>query len=272
MAAPTAGAPVLVSGPEGQWDEVLRPLATRGTVVTYGRVADWLPGETEERVLRPLLGPRDWARFHRLSHRRVREGFLASRLLLKHTAARVLASRPEAVDLAYKPGGRPYLRGCDQIDISLSHTEEVMVVGVTRRGLLGVDVERAERPMVGTGVEFQACTPHERALLDSLPEQTRNKALVRLWTLKEAYSKAIGQGLRFRFTEFGFTLDDARIRLQRPDGSPGTGPEWSFGTYALESDYVVSAALRDEGFGAAADTAADTTLDQSLLGVLLGRL
>ena len=31
--------------------------------------------------------------------------------------------------------------------------------------------------------------------------------MVRLWTLKEAYSKALGQGLRFRFTEFGFGLD-----------------------------------------------------------------
>lgn len=249
-----------VPGPCGPWGEVLEVLAARGTVLVHGRVAGWLPEESADHALRPLLG-RDFTRYDRITHPRVRAGFLASRLMLKHTAARVLADAPEAVELAYKPGGRPYLRGCDQIDVSLSHTGEVMVVGVTRRGLLGVDVERVARPMAGTDVESQVCTPHERALLDSLPEKSRNSALVRLWTLKEAYTKAMGQGLRLRFTEFGFTPDDAPISLRRPDGSPAAVGEWTFASYALESAYVVSSALREEGPGVVVDLAADAAFD-----------
>jgi 4'-phosphopantetheinyl transferase len=265
-----AGSPVLVPGPAGPWQRVLDALAVGGSTVAYGKLTDWIPAQHDQDWLRPLLG-RDWDRYEKLSHPRVRDGFLASRLLLKFTAAAVLRTRPELVELAYKPGGRPYLRGCDQIDISLSHTEELMVVGITRRGLLGVDAELADRRMAGTGVEFQACTPHERALLEQLPDDgRRNTALVRLWTLKEAYSKAIGQGLRFRFTEFGFSMDGSRVRVLRPDGSPGTGEEWTFSTFVLEERYAVSVALCDDGFGNT-ETAAGTMLDERLLNVLLAQ-
>ncbi|MFS8200181.1 4'-phosphopantetheinyl transferase family protein [Streptomyces sp. CWNU-52B] len=251
VAVPAAGL-LPVSGPGGPWEEALEVLAARGTVLVHGRVADWLPEETGAHALRPLLG-RDWKRYERIAHPRVRAAFLASRLMLRHTAARALSEAPDAVELAYKPEGRPYLRGCEQLDISLSHTAELMVAGVTSRGLLGVDVERVARPLAGTGLESEVCTPHERSLLEALPAESRNSALVRLWTLKEAYTKAIGQGLRFRFTEFGLACDDAAIGLRRPDGSPAGGEEWSFASWALDSEYVVGVALGEEGPGGAVD-------------------
>lgn len=263
------GRPLLIEGPDGPWELVRRRLAEAGGVMVYGRLDDWLPGDPDDPRLRLLLG-RDWARAQRMTHRHIRSRFVAARLLLKHAAAAVIETRPELLDLAYKPGGRPYLRGCDQIDISLSHTDELLVVGITRRGRIGVDVELADRPMSGTGTEDQACTPYELTMLNAMAANRRNGALVRLWTLKEAYSKAIGQGLRFQFTEFGFRLGDPRARVLRPDGSPGTGDEWTFGTCAVDRRYTVSVALFDAGFGDTVDTAAGTMLDPGLFEALTG--
>ncbi|MGH3415423.1 MAG: 4'-phosphopantetheinyl transferase family protein [Actinocrinis sp.] len=263
------GRPLLIESPAGPWDAVRERLADTGSVMVYGRLDDWLPGDPDDPRLRLLLG-RDWARAQRMAHRHIRSRFVAARLLLKHAAAQVLETRAELLDLAYKPGGRPYLRGCDQIDVSLSHTEGLLVVGITRRGRIGVDVELADRSMAGTGTEDQACTPYELAMLNAMAASRRNGALVRLWTLKEAYSKAIGQGLRFQFTEFGFRLGDPRARVLRPDGSPGTGDEWSFGTCAVDRRYTVSVALFDAGFGDTVDTAAGTMLDPGLFEALTG--
>lgn len=131
-------------------------------------------------------------------------------------------------------------------------------------------MELADRQMAGTGTEDQACTPYELAMLNAMSETRRNGALVRLWTLKEAYSKAIGQGLRFQFTQFGFRLGDPRAQVLRPDGSPGTGDEWSFGTCAVDRRYTVSVALFDAGFGDTVDTAAGTMLDPSMFEALTG--
>lgn len=92
---------------------------------------------------------------------------------------------------------------------------------------------------------------------------------MRLWTLKEAYSKAIGQGIRFRFTEFGFGPQDRNVQVLRPDGAPGTGDEWTFHTCLVDRAYTVSVALFDAGFGDTSDTAAATMLDAGLIEALV---
>lgn len=265
---PPMGPPIRVGGPHGRWDEVRAAVARCGSVVVHDQLEEWLPEDLDDPGLKPLLG-RDYARFARMAHPQVRSRFVASRLLLKHAACAVVDATPQTVDLAYRPGGRPYLRGMDQIDISLSHTESLLLVGLTRRGWIGVDAELTNRPMLGSGTERQICTPHETELLANVPEERRNAALVRLWTLKEGYSKAIGQGLRFRFTEFGFGPQDRPVQVLRPDGSPGTGDEWTFDTHLVGGRYTVSTALYDAGFGDTDDTAAATMLDEGFLEAMV---
>ncbi|KQZ06925.1 phosphopantetheinyl transferase [Streptomyces sp. Root55] len=263
------GQPLHADGPGGPWDAVHAQLLRTGTALIHGTMPAWLPSGGTDEELRRRLG-RDWQRYENLTRPLMRDRFVASRLLLRHAAAAVLHTAPELVDLAYQPGGRPYVRGCDQIDISLSHTEEMMVVGITRLGRIGVDVERADRRLAHTGSENQACTPYEKALLDAGGEGARNDAMVRLWTLKEAYSKALGQGLRFRFTGFGFSTEDGVTRLVRPDGSPVQGGEWQFATFPAGDGYVVSVAVCDTGFGELSDLSVATTLDAGMLDTLLG--
>ena len=274
LPAPSAFAEPLQVTPQGPWHSVRRELAERGSVVVFARLQDWLsdwqPDTGADTALPALLG-RDWERFDQMTNRDVRARFLASRLLLKYAAGAVLEARPADIDLAYKPGGRPYLRGCDQVDISLSHTADLLVVGITRRGWIGVDAELSSRQLRGSAVERQICTPHETKLLARTGEQQRNAALVRLWTLKEAYSKAIGQGLRFRFTEFGFAPGARRVQVLRPDGTPGSGDEWSFCTWSVAGQYTVSVALVDFGFDDAVDVAAQTMLDEGMVDALLRR-
>ncbi|TXS54763.1 4-phosphopantetheinyl transferase family protein, partial [Streptomyces sp. me109] len=40
-----------------------------------------------------------------------------------------------------------------------------------------------------------------------MPEDERTVRLLHLWTLKEAYTKALGHGMRRRFAAFGFSRD-----------------------------------------------------------------
>ncbi|MDB1089571.1 4'-phosphopantetheinyl transferase superfamily protein [Streptomyces sp. ACA25] len=272
MPGPHVGIPEpLPTGTPGQLGHGVRAaLATSGTAVVHGSLDAWLPGPGRTGpALRRLLG-RDWQRYQRIPLPRMRERFAASRLLLRHVAGAAIDAAPESVDLSYQPGGRPYVRGCDQIDVSLSHTDEMLVVGVTRRGRIGVDVERRARRMAGTGSESQTCTPFERARLDPVDMRVRNDTLVRLWTLKEAYTKALGQGLRLRFTEFGFALRADGACLTGPAGEPAGEPDWSFGTFHLPGDYVVGAAVHDAGLGAGSDLSTLTALDEGMLDALLG--
>ncbi|GHE84092.1 hypothetical protein GCM10014715_45160 [Streptomyces spiralis] len=257
---PPLGEPIAVTPQGDSWDRVRDDLATLGSAIVHARLSDLEGHLPSGDGLRALLG-RDWTRYLDLTHADVRHRYAASRMLLKYAAAAVLDGDPDELELAYGPTGRPYLRGCDQIDISLSHTDDLLLVGLTTRGLIGVDAERTDREMYDSGLGRHICTPYELVLLAGMAPEERNQGLVRLWTLKEAYSKAIGQGMQFRFTEFGFGPDGRPVRVQRPDGTEGTGDEWLFRTVVLDG-YFVSAAVYDAGFGPLWDTHITTMLDQ----------
>ncbi|MBW1602490.1 4'-phosphopantetheinyl transferase superfamily protein [Streptomyces sp. JJ66] len=294
MPAPSAPPPVLLAAddPTGLRDGVAKALATSGSAVAHSALAPWRPGGPdggEPGDLRRRLG-RDFTRYERMTLPRMRERFAASRLLLRHVVAAAIETAPELVDLSYQPGGRPYVRGCDQIDISLSHTEDFLVAGVTRHGRIGVDAEHRARRMAGTGSESQACTPFERFRLDQAGPEGRNDLLVRLWTLKESYTKARGQGLRLRFTEFGFDLTGEGVRLVRPDGTPVGEGDWSFTLFEApgrtrgdsparvrgdapgeaREGYVVGTAVHDTGWSGVGGLSVETALDQGMFAALLG--
>ncbi|WP_437097931.1 4'-phosphopantetheinyl transferase family protein [Streptomyces flavidovirens] len=130
-------------------------------------------------------------------------------------------------------------------------------------GRIGLDAERADRRLNFDLVRAQMCTPAEVAELDALPEEQRAACALRLWTLKEAYTKALGQGMRLPFTEFGFGL--ALGGLRTPDGAAALGDEWAFATHPVLGRYLISAACHDAGLDPAGDTSVGTMLDQGLL-------
>jgi len=263
----TVAAPMLMTGPDASWLQVRRSMTWHGHAVVHAYTEQWKDAVLAAPELRALLGNRDWQRFTSLDQDQVRARFAASRLLVRYAAGAALQVSPEEVELGYKPGGRPYLRGCDQVDVTISHTRDLIVVGLNRRGRIGVDTELADRRVKYRDMRRHLCTPAERRWLGGLPEPEQERELLRLWTLKEAYTKALGQGMRLGFTEFGFG-PGGRVLLT-PEGEDASHGEWAFGTFALDRGYLVSVACHDAGHGAQADTAVGTMLDEGFLGEVL---
>jgi 4'-phosphopantetheinyl transferase len=259
---PGISAPVHVAGPDGPWHDVHDGIRLRGNAAVYATWGEWLPVLLTDPLLRPLLG-RDWQRYRRTPDAAIRYRFAASRLVVKYTAAAVLGAEPADLDLAYRIGGRPYLRGLDQIDLSLTHTDDLIAVGISCNGRIGVDAEPADRRVSFALLKEQVCTFAERRELARLGEREQAAALLRLWTLKEAYAKALGQGLRLSFTEFGFELDGGG--LLAPDGTPAARGEWSFATHTALGRYLISVACHDTGLDTSRDIAVATMLDAGLL-------
>lgn len=259
--------PRAVAGPDGPWDPVDRDLQAHGVALAYGSITQWLAALPGEADLRALLG-RDWEKYQARSGRKSADRFLATRALLKQLAARAVGVPPQELEFGYALTGRLYVRGCDQVDLNLSHTGDLMLVGLSTLGLIGVDVESADRRLYGSGGEQQMCTPDEVRLLAATDEADRNRRLVRQWTLKEAYTKALGQGMYFPFTEFGFQVDEEPPRLRRADGTPADRDAWSFRSLRVGERHLAGLALHDAGRGRISDTRAATTLDTRMLGAI----
>ncbi|MFF9042115.1 4'-phosphopantetheinyl transferase family protein [Streptomyces sp. NPDC014892] len=234
--------PVHVHGPGGPWHPVRADMARSGNAVVHTTWGEWLPAALTDPALCLLLG-RDWQRYRRTSDPAVRHRFVASRLVTKYTAAAALDTDPTELDLAYKIGGRPYLRGLDRIDVSLTHTEELIAVGVSRNGRIGIDAEPAGRRLDFELLSGHIATPAELRSMSVLSERARESELLKLWTVKEAYSKALGQGLRLGFSESDLGADGSG--LLAPDGTPAARGAWAFSTHRVLGRYLLSVARHD---------------------------
>jgi 4'-phosphopantetheinyl transferase len=251
--------PVILRGPQGPWSEVEHRLEEQGTVLAHGTVTRWAPAasggpvpadgaplDAGQSALRALLGE-EWGRYLAMRQESARVRFAASRSLLKHVSGCALGVAPAELELARLPGGRPYLRGCDHVDISLSHTGDLVLVGLTRRGGIGVDVEPAGREIGTPEDDRRMWTPAEARALAPLPPARKRREMLRLWTLKESYSKAIGQGMRMPFGAFGFTCCTRHPRMTTPDGLLVPDRGWAFGTRVVGGRYVIGWAVHETG-------------------------
>ncbi|MFI8765515.1 4'-phosphopantetheinyl transferase family protein [Streptomyces sp. NPDC053792] len=190
-----------------------RPLLVHGTVEEWARAAESRGGPPH---------PGDTARLRGLRDDRLRRRFLASRLLLRTTLGALAGRDPDGIALARTALGRPYAPDLPELDFSLSHTGSLLAVAVVRGGRVGVDAERPGRRM--SVLEHRMCTPHERAGLDArgLRGTARDAELLRLWTLKEAYTKALGTGLRHPPRTLGLDPADPAGRPALPGVAAGT--------------------------------------------------
>jgi 4'-phosphopantetheinyl transferase len=90
--------------------------------------------------------------------------------------------------------GKPRLAPAGGPCFNLSHAGELVVIAISA-GEVGVDIEPETSAPAALEAAAIACTPAEAAALDRLPAEQRPSAALRLWTAKEAYLKATGEGL-----------------------------------------------------------------------------
>lgn len=118
--------------------------------------------------------------------------FTVARGRLRQVLGAALGCDPAEVRFATGPG-KPRLAG-DGPAFNLSHAGDLALVAVARFEV-GVDVEHLASAPPWEEVAPVACTPAEVDALRRLPAARRDAAFCSLWTGKEAYLKATGDGL-----------------------------------------------------------------------------
>ena len=117
---------------------------------------------------------------------------------------------------------------------------------VTRQRRVGVDIEYLRSlPDLDTVAE-RMFSPGERAALRRLPLAQRHEGFFNGWTRKEAYIKAIGEGLSHPLDRFTVSLaPGAPARLEDVESDPAEAARWTLEALAPNPGCV--AALAVEG-------------------------
>lgn len=137
-----------------------------------------------------------------------RRRFVVSHAFLRRVLAAYLGGTPSEIEFEIEPQGKPVLAapaGSSRLEFNLAHSGEFAVVGVAWQQL-GVDIEITRDLEECETVAKRFFSSREYEALLALPSQERNQAFFRCWTRKEAFIKAVGQGLTFPLSSFDVTL------------------------------------------------------------------
>jgi 4'-phosphopantetheinyl transferase len=147
-----------------------------------------------------------------------------------------------------KPAICPRARPANSLSFNLSHTCGAIVLAVAPSRSLGVDVENENifRPLDPGNEDILA--PHERAALGSLPASQRTRRFLELWTLKEAYLKARGEGFAVKSEHSGFDFPSSLTLVFRPHPALGERSDhWHFWQFRFAPDLLVAVCAERQG-------------------------
>jgi 4'-phosphopantetheinyl transferase len=137
--------------------------------------------------------------------------FLARRAALRSLVARCLDCPADAVEIAYNDGGAPQVIAPAACFVSVSGRGPAAALAVSSLPV-GVDFEPATE--IVTPVADVLHTD-ERAMLAGLDEDGQSQRFLQIWTVKEAYVKALGVGFNRDPADiavhYGDAQDDLRI-------------------------------------------------------------
>jgi len=205
---------------------------------TLGELAATLTPEEHTRAARYL------ADLHR-------NRYIAARGQLRVCLAGCLSAAPAALEFAYSPTGKPALAGTFAnagLQFNLSHSENLALFAVTRAGPVGVDIERVRRLRDFDLLVSRFFSPRERAAFLLLPEEQKPDAFFRLWTRKEAWLKATGEGLAGGLDKVEVTfLAGEPARLLSLPGDDTTAAGWSLHDLTAPAGFAAAVAVGSPG-------------------------
>ena len=118
----------------------------------------------------------------------------------------------DGTDFVYGDYGKPRLAGDSGVHFNLSHSgDRAMCVICEYR--VGCDVERIGRRSAGVAERFFA--PEEYSAIMAAPEEDRDAAFTRLWSLKESFLKATGLGLTLPLSAFTVCLGEEGVTVRQ---------------------------------------------------------
>jgi len=128
-----------------------------------------------------------------------RREYLVGRYLLKTLFGYYLNTKPKDIAVLIDDYGKPYVPEQD-IEFNLSHSLEMVVCAVNVGRKIGVDIEKITNNIFELVERF--FSPNEAYYIFMQDDKDKNYEAYRLWTMKEAYLKALGKGLFLPLNSF----------------------------------------------------------------------
>lgn len=198
-------------------------------------------GASQVDRLREILSAEEQKRAERFYFQKDRERFVAARGQLRYLLAGYLDLKAEALRFCYGLHGKPALSRAPveaTLRFNLSHSHGLALYAIAYGREIGVDLERICADLEYEQIIERFFSDQEKNQMNELPSHLKRKGFFTLWTLKEAYLKARGEGLFSHLDQFDilFSLEGSTPSLNLKRG-PKEAARWSLGTFTPAPGY-----------------------------------
>jgi 4'-phosphopantetheinyl transferase len=177
--------------------------------------------------------------------------FTVGRATLRLLLARYIDHAPHAIRFQQGPQGKPMLAteldaqaGAHALHFNMSHSAGLALYAFARGHQVGVDIEYVRPLDDAEQIAARYFSAEEYAALLQLVPTERLEAFFACWTRKEAYVKAIGEGLSRPLKEFSVSLAPGeRAALLHVAGDPTEARRWQIEALAPAQEYVGALAV-----------------------------
>ncbi len=200
---------------------------------------------TEESIqaCHDLLLPEEQEKASRYRVERPRGDYILTRGSLRSLLARYLHTSPREITFQYTKYGKPFLANSG-LHFNVSHTDGLALLAFVWKRYIGVDVERVRPQSDVKALAERFFSVHERRSLRGLAGDDLHAAFFRCWTRKEAYIKAVGEGLSLPLHQFDVSIEpnpEQALLATRPD--PIEANRWTIRNVPVTSGYAAALAV-----------------------------
>lgn len=195
------------------------------------------------------LSTREIERAARFHFERDRKRFVAGRGLMRTLLSRYLQIEPSGIEFRYNAQGKPSVVTAgagDSLQFNLTHCEDLALLAVTRLAEVGVDIERVRALEDFDDLVRKFFSSRESAAFANLGVEEKPAAFFNLWTRKEAWLKATGEGIAhsLHLVEVAFLPGESARLVNLPRQLAG-GTRWTL--HELDPAENFTAALAING-------------------------
>jgi 4'-phosphopantetheinyl transferase len=177
-----------------------------------------------------------------------RDRFISCRSILRIILGRYLDINPKYLKFRSGPYGKPYLVNefkDARIQFNLSHTQHLALYALTSNCIIGVDVEHIRPILDIEQIAALNFSDYENNIFSKLQPEQKEVAFFNCWTRKEAYIKAIGEGLNLPLRTFDVSLaPNEAPKLLSINGSVNEASHWSLESLIPDPDHVAAMAIK----------------------------
>jgi 4'-phosphopantetheinyl transferase len=203
---------------------------------------------TDERLLsdyRSLLNSAEKEQQVRFYFAKDRLRYLVTRALVRTVMSRYVPIDPRDWVFSTNAYGCPEIANAQGreafLSFNISHTESLIVLGVTTRRALGVDVENFRAREVSIEIADRYFAPAEVAALNNVPPQQQQYRFFEYWTFKESYIKARRMGLSLPLDKFSFHYPhDRALEIAIDAELADDAARWQFWQFQPRPEYLVA--------------------------------